>query len=113
VTYGSVYPYRSFGMDTNSGRLYPQLDPIELDVTQDIHTFIGPYSINIRKYQAEYTEQVSHQIGRRINEGWEANLSDSKGLLIYGPNLVIVPSGRHEIQWNLFIDNIIVNYLII
>lgn len=99
-------PYRSFLMNDSTGRLFSQLDSIELDVLANISDTIGGTSWTTRRYQAEYSEQLSHQIGRKEGLFWSANVAqDNTGFLNYGPYLDGIPSGGHRASWRLMIDD--------
>ncbi|UCD27319.1 MAG: hypothetical protein JSV03_09305 [Planctomycetota bacterium] len=99
-------PYRSFNMSDPEGRLYDQLDSVELSATDNAILQIGSTDANIRRYQAEYNEQLSHNIGRKEDLVWSANVAqDSAGYLTTGPFIDTVPVGNHQVTWRLMIDN--------
>jgi flagellar biosynthesis GTPase FlhF len=98
--------YRSFLMDDARGRLYSQIDSVEVNVTNNSYDRIGALNTNARRYHAEYSEQLSHQIGRQEGSVWSANTAqDATGYLVYGPYIDTVPSGNHSADWRLSIDN--------
>ena len=100
------FPGRSFDMSDTKGRLYAQLDSVEREVSDNINDVIGGTNPNIRRYQAEYSEQLMHQKGRRDGNAWSANTSqDTAGFLSYGPYLDNLAVGSHRVTWRLRIDN--------
>ena len=99
-------PYRSFLMSDAEGRLYAQYDPIEKTVSANLNDRIGGVCVEVRRYQAEYPEQVSHQIGAREESSWFADVATcSAGYLTSGPDLKTVPAGQHQVTWRLKIDS--------
>ncbi|MDO8589574.1 MAG: cellulase family glycosylhydrolase [Armatimonadota bacterium] len=97
---------RSFCMSDTYGRLFAQLDSVEQDVANNISDAIGGTSWTIRRYQAEYSEQVAHAIGRKEGLFWSANVTqDVAGFLTYGPYLNGIPAGIYRAAWRLMIDN--------
>ena len=99
-------PWRSFNMTGDKGRLYAQLDSVEREVSDNLNDIIGGVSLNVRRYQAEYGEQLSHKIGRRDGSAWSANLTqDKEGYLSDGPYLDNLAAGNHRVTWRLKIDN--------
>jgi hypothetical protein len=103
---GDAKPWRCFNMSDSEGRLYSQLDSIELEVVDNINEQIGSTDPNVRRYQSEYSEQLAHLVGQKDNFSWSANTSSySAGYLSYGPYLQTLPSGIHQAKWRLMIDN--------
>ena len=99
-------PQRSFNMAKEYGRLYTQLDNVEMDISNNIIDQIGGTSINTLRWQAEYPEQLPHPIGRRDGLVWSVEpVKDSAGYLNTGPRISSIPSGKHTVTWRLMIDN--------
>jgi len=100
-------PWRCFNMSNAEGRLYAQWDSVESTVTNVIDEQIGGTDSRVRRYQAEYSEQLPHLIGQRDGYTWSANVaSHSTGYLSYGPYIETVPTGQHLATWRLKIDTI-------
>ena len=99
-------PQRSFGMSDAEGRLYKQFDAVESEVANTIDEQIGSTDLHIHRYQAEYPEQLSHQIGQKDKFMWSADRASCKaGYLSYGPYLKALPAGRHQVKWRMMIEN--------
>ena len=99
-------PQRSFSMSKEHGRLYAQLDSVEMDVSNNIIEQIGGTSINTLRWQAEYPEQLPHHIGRKDGLAWSVEpVKDSAGYLNTGPSISSIPGGKHAVTWRLMIDN--------
>lgn len=93
-------PFRSFYMGGSEGRLYKQLDGIELEAAHGIYDQIGGTDARTLRFQAEYEEQISHETGRRRGFAWSASVGrDRAGFLSNGPGIDRVPSGR--VTWKL------------
>ena len=98
---------RSFGMGKEHGRLYAQLDEVELEVCKNIDDQIGGTNLNTRRYQAEYEEQVQHKTGRKDGLAWSADVKlDQAGCIAVVPWQGVVPPGRHRATWKLMIDDV-------
>ncbi|MHC4442440.1 MAG: cellulase family glycosylhydrolase [Planctomycetota bacterium] len=107
---GDYRPRRSFDMSSSEGRLYDQFaginPPEELTVANNVNGQIGSTDTKIRRYQAEYPEQLTHDIGRQDGFAWSANVAlDSTGYLTKGPGIDTVPAGHHKVAWALMIDD--------
>ncbi|UCD30333.1 MAG: cellulase family glycosylhydrolase [Planctomycetota bacterium] len=107
---GDYRPRRSFDMSNSEGRLYDQFAPIippeELTVAHNIYSQIGSTDVKIRRYQAEYEEQLTHDIGRKEGFVWSATVSlDGAGYLTRGPGIDTVSAGNHKVAWCLMIDD--------
>ena len=88
-------PFRSFNMGGDAGRLYEQLDAIELEAAHGLDDQIGGTDMKTLRYQAEYDEQLSHETGRRYGFVWTASVGrDQAGILSRGPDVEGVSSGR-------------------
>lgn len=99
-------PYRSFLMNDTTGRLFSQIDSIEVDALANIYDTIGGNSWKVRRYQVEYTEQIPHQTGRKEGLFWSANVAqDSAAFLTYGPYLNGIAAGSYRVSWRLMIDD--------
>ncbi|MBI4578489.1 MAG: cellulase family glycosylhydrolase [Planctomycetes bacterium] len=99
-------PFRSFNMSDPEGRLYAQLDSEERTACDNFIAQIGSIDLNVRRYQAEYDEQLSHAVGRKEGLAWSADVAlDAAGLMTSGPLLDTVPAGEHVVKWRLMIDN--------
>jgi len=93
-------PFRSFYMGGNEGRLYKQLDAVELEAAGGLDDQIGGTDMNTLRYQAEYEEQLSHETGRRQGFSWSASVGhDNAGFLSHGPGIDKISSGR--VTWRL------------
>jgi len=102
---GDSRPFRSFLMNNTEGRLYSQWDSVELTVTPALLDQIGSTSTRVRRYQVEYTEQISHVVGARDGFSWSANVAaHSAGYMTQGPSITTVPNGNHQATWRLKID---------
>jgi hypothetical protein len=100
-------PYRSFLMNNTEGCLYAQLDSVELDALNHIKKQICSTSMKVRRYQAEYSEQVSHEKGQREMDFYWGAGSDwcNGGYLTYGPWLNTVTPGIHQVGWDVMINS--------
>jgi hypothetical protein len=99
-------PFRSFTMTDADGRLFDQLDSVEQTTATGLMGQIGSTDVNVRRYQAEYAEQLSHAVGRQDGLAWTASVSaDAAGLMTSGPLLDGVPAGDHLVEWRLKINN--------
>ncbi|MHB1462934.1 MAG: cellulase family glycosylhydrolase [Armatimonadota bacterium] len=95
-------PNRSFQMSDTDGRLFTQLDKLELVVAADMKEQIGGLNPGTLRYQAEYSEQVSHTTGRRDGTAWMASPGEDKaGELCSGLAVKPVSSGRYRISCRL------------
>jgi hypothetical protein len=105
--YDDTRPWKSYNMSDPEGRLYDQLDSVEITVANDSLGQIGSTDINVRRYQTEYdSEQLTHTVGRKEGPAWSANVTqDAAGLMTSGPLLDTVPPGQHVVKWRLMIDN--------
>jgi len=104
-THGAA-PWKCFVMTDSEGRLYSQLDTYEDTVSYNINGQIGSTSTLLRRYQAEYSEQLSHSVGRKQGLVWSANVTDdSAGYMSYGPYVDTIPAGNHTAAWKLMIDD--------
>jgi len=93
-------PFRSFYMGGSEGRLYKQLDAVELEAAHGINDQIGGTDANTLRYQAEYEEQLPHETGRRQGFAWSASVGrDKAGFLNSGPGIETASSGR--VTWKL------------
>jgi hypothetical protein len=98
-------PFRSFLMNEKEGRLYAQLDAVERDVARNISDAIGGTAVSVRRYQAEYPEQVAHRVGRKEDRAWSADPGrDSEGYLTEGPNIASLPPGSCEAAWKMSVN---------
>lgn len=103
----SYRPWRCFNMTPAEGRLYSQWDSVEQTVVANLDGQIGGASMKVRRYQAEYSEHLSHQIGSRDGWTWSANVaSHAAGYLSYGPYVKTIPTGRHLVAWRMRIDSL-------
>jgi hypothetical protein len=99
-------PHRSFDMRDTFGRLYVQLDAVEIEAIANVDERIGGTNMHLRKYQAEYAEHLGHDIGQRDSDAWLASPgTHAAGLLTRGPGITTVPGGTHRLIWRLRIDN--------
>jgi len=95
------YPYRSFNMTQGAGRLYSQWDNVEQEVHSGFLPQIGSTNALAVRFQAEYPEQIQHDIGMRVNFSWQATAGiDKPGYLTKGPNIDI-QAGDHSVAWNI------------
>ena len=93
-------PFRSFCMGANGGRLYEQLDAVELEAAHGINDQIGGTDAKTLRYQAEYEEQLPHETGRRHGFVWSASVGrDKAGILNRGPDVEGISSGR--VTWKV------------
>ena len=97
-------PWRSFNMNAAGGRLYKQLDEVELAATARLTDCLAGVDLGRRRYQAEYPEQLAHQVGRREGDAWVAGEGDKAGFMSYGPYIKTIPAGKHVARWRLRID---------
>ncbi len=103
---GSTPPHRSFQMTNSDGRLYAQWDSVEVNVTNWLTAHIAGNEMFALRYQPEYDEQLSKQIGRRDTDGRSANVSqDAPGYLTYGPYITRLPADTYQVTWRMLIDN--------
>ncbi len=99
-------PHRCFNMGDREGRLYAQWDRVEQTVVANLDDQTGGVSMGVRRYQAEYDEQLTHKTGRRNGLTWSANVATHEpGYLSDGPGIDAVPPGRHTVAWRMKIDN--------
>lgn len=97
---------RSFCMNNSNGRLFAQLDSVEQDAASNIDDAIGAASWKVRRYQAEYVEQISHSVGRKEGLFWSANTTnDAAGYMTYGPYLNGIAAGNYRAAWRLMIGD--------
>ncbi len=100
-------PFRCFDMSASEGRLYVQFEPDELQASAQMDEHVGGTSPWVRRYQAEYAEQLSHQIGAASGSAWQATVSaHAAGYLSYGPYINTLPAGRHMATWRMQINSI-------
>jgi hypothetical protein len=96
-------PQRSFGMAR--ARLYDQLDAVEKEVSDNISDVIGGNDPSVLRFQAEYPEQIAHEIGRRVDIAWSAATAEDKpGYLTNGPCVIDATDGKHRVTWRLLAD---------
>lgn len=98
--------FRSFKMTDECGRLFAQLDAVEKDMLKNIDDVIGGTDPNVRRYQAEYPEHLSHEVGKRDGNAWAVDTAQDKaGYLSSGPNISGLPKGNYRVTWKLMVDN--------
>jgi hypothetical protein len=98
-------PQRSFGMAR--ARLYDQLDAVEREVSDNMSDRIGGNNPSVLRFQAEYPEQIEHEIGRRNGIAWSADSAQDKpGYLTNGPCVIDAVDGRHRVTWRLMTDSV-------
>lgn len=95
-------PHRSFLMNDAEGRLFAQLNKLELEVVANMREQIGGTSPDTLRYQAEYDEQMSHASGRKDGLAWAATPGEDKpGYLCSGLAVKPVLSGRCRVTCRL------------
>ncbi len=95
-------PHRSFLMSDTDGRLFAQLDKLELEVAVNMKDQLGGLNPGTLRYQAEYSEQMSHTTGRRDGTAWMVSSGEDKaGELCSGLAVKPVAIGRHRISCRL------------
>ena len=95
-------PFRSFYMADAEGRLYDQWEPTELEVTTGLSEQQAGNDPDVRRYQAEYDEQLLHGTGARDGFAWSARVGEHQaGQLSYGPYLGTLPAGTHRLDFRL------------
>ncbi len=98
-------PFRSFLMTDPEGRLYTQIDSVEQTLSAGMADQIGSAIARVRRYQVEYAEQISHQVGARNGFAWSASVAaHAAGFMTFGPYITTVPAGQHQVAWRLKID---------
>ncbi len=107
---GSTPPHRSFQMTNSDGRLYAQWDSVETNVTNWVSPHISGNDLKKLRYQPEYDEQLSKQIGRRDGSTRSANVAqDAAGYLTFGPYITRLPADTYQATWRMAIDNVTAN----
>lgn len=100
------HAYRSFKMTDDEGRLFAQFDSVETAAAANVHAEVGGTDPLVRRYQAEYGEQLAKQIGRTDGLARSANTTqDSAGYLSYGPYLATLPTDTYQVTWRMSIDD--------
>ncbi len=103
-------PHRSFQMTNSDGRLYAQWDSVETNVTNWVSPHISGNDLKKLRYQPEYDEQLSKQIGRRDGSTRSANVAqDAAGYLTFGPYITRLPADTYQATWRMAIDNVTAN----
>jgi len=75
-------------------------------VCDNVSDQIGGTNLNVLRYQAEYPEQISHEVGQRDGFALSVKVGrDDAGYLTRGPVLGTAPAGRHRATWRLALDS--------
>jgi hypothetical protein len=99
---GDSRPFRSFYMPDAEGRLYDQWEATESEVSAGLSEQQGGNDPNVRRYQAEYDEQLSHDTGVRDGSTWTARVGQHlPGQLSRSPHLQTLPAGTHRVDVRL------------